>query len=445
MPFIPNTDEQRQEMLKKIGVSSFAELIADIPEEIRLKADLCLPFPLSEIEVKKLLREMAEINADLEHHISFLGGGAYDHFIPSVISQIISRPEFYTAYTPYQAEVSQGTLQTIYEYQSLICELTGMDVSNASMYDGASALAEAGLMAHSYTKRSEIIVLNSLHPYYQKVLQTYVCGLNLSLKKIEIENGICSELELKKSLSEKTAAVLIQHPNFFGCLEPVEEITNLAHQFGALSIVCVDPISLGLLKSPGESGVDIVVGEGQALGIPQSFGGPYLGIFACKKELVRLMPGRIVGATTDAKGQKGYVLTLQTREQHIRREKATSNICTNEALCALAATIYLSIMGKEGLRKVAELCLQKSHYACEEMAKIPGFKQKFSAPFFKEFVIQTPISPKKIIQRLESKKIFAGIDLGRFSSEYQDCLLVAVTEKRTKEEIDLLVSELQKI
>jgi glycine dehydrogenase subunit 1 len=445
MTYVPNTENDRKEMLKQIGVENFENLIECIPESIRLKDELKLPPPLSELQLTKLLTDLSAQSKNASQIISFLGGGAYDHFIPAVVDHIISRSEYYTAYTPYQAEVSQGTLQSIYEFQSLICELTGMDVANASMYDGATAVAEVALLAHAETQRDEILVAGSLNPSYKEVLLTYCRSIKLKVQTLLSKDGLIDLEEVRRNISEKTACVIVQNPNFFGLIENIEEIEASAHSVGALLVLVCDPISLGILKTPGEYNADIAVGEGQALGNNLSFGGPYLGYFACKQNLVRRMPGRIVGATTDTQGRPGFVLTLQTREQHIRREKATSNICTNQALCALASCVYLSLLGKFGTRKVALLCLQKSHYAMDEITQIDGFKKKFDAPFFKEFVVETPIPPKKIIKSLIKRNLFAGIDLARFDRKLKNCLLVCVTEKRTKEEIDYLGDELRKL
>jgi glycine dehydrogenase subunit 1 len=445
MDYIPNTFENRKRMLEKIGVKDFSQLIQSIPPSILLKRELCLPQALSEMKLVKHLQELSFKNKSTQEMISFLGGGAYDHFIPSVVNHILSRSEFYTAYTPYQAEVSQGTLQSIYEYQSLICQLTGMDVSNASMYDGASALAEAALLAHTETQRDEVLVFNSVHPHYIQVLRTYTRGAGLKIKVGRTDEGLIDVDDLEKRISKKVACVIVQNPNFFGLIEEVEKIEPLVHSSDALLVMVCDPISLGLLKPPGEYGADLACGEGQSLGNPLNFGGPFLGYFAGKENLIRRMPGRIVGATTDTEGKRGFVMTLQTREQHIRREKATSNICTNEALCALASCVYLSLMGKSGLKKLAELCLQKSHYALEKITQIDGFSKKFSAPFFKEFVLQTPIPSKRIIKSLLKKNIFAGIDLSGYRLGFQNCLLISVTEKRTKEEIDYFVEQLKKL
>lgn len=445
MSYVPNTDQNRKEMLEKIGVKDFSELIRTIPESIRLRTELKLPPPLSELELTRLLGELARLNVNTDKMICFLGGGAYDHFIPAIIDQIISRSEFYTVYTPYQAEVSQGTLQSIYEFQSLICELTGMDVANASMYDGATAAAEAALLAHAHTGRSEILVAGSLNPNYREVLDTYCGSIKMKVNTLPLEEGLIDLEEAQKKISEKAACVIIQTPNFFGLLENITEMEPLVHSKGALLVLVCDPISLGILKTPKEYNADIAVGEGQSLGNNLSLGGPYLGYFAAKQELLRRMPGRIVGVTNDAEGRRGFVLTLQTREQHIRREKATSNICTNEALCALSACIYLSILGKSGIKEVAELCARKSHYALDQLTKIDGCKRKFNAPFFKEFVLETSIPPKRIVRSLLRRNILAGIDLSLFDRKWKNQLLVSVTEKRTKEEIDYLAEEMKKL
>ncbi len=450
MSYVPNTEKDKKEMLRAIGVDDIEKLLTDIPDEVRLKKELNLPHPLSEIELKKEMLSLSEKNADLLHYTSFLGAGAYDHYIPSVVEHMVSRSEFYTAYTPYQAEASQGMLQSIYEFQSMICEITGMEAANASMYDGASAAAEAAMMAIRITKRKEILVSRALHPSYRTVLKTYLQGIGITIKEIpflpvgQTGKGSITDIDAL-SISDNTAAVIIQQPNFFGCIEELSAISAIAKKSGALFIVSVDPISMGLLKSPGELGADIVVGEGQSLGNSLSFGGPYLGLFAAKKEHIRQMPGRLVGATVDAQGRRGYCLTLQTREQHIKRERARSNICTNQALCALAATVYLSVIGKEGLRRAAELCLQKAHYAQREINKIRGFSSPFPAPFFKEFVIKTPLSAEKILKELRKEKIIGGLDLENYYPELKDHLLICVTEKRTREEIDKLINRMTEI
>ncbi|MBN2103592.1 aminomethyl-transferring glycine dehydrogenase subunit GcvPA [bacterium] len=445
MPFIPTTEQNRKAMLQAIGVSDFEELLNDIPKAVRLKGELNLPSQLSELEVTNLIQQIANQNAHAGTHACFLGGGAYDHFIPAAVDHLISRSEFTTAYTPYQPEVAQGNLQAIYEYQSMIAELTGMDVANASMYDGGSALAEAALLANGQTGRPDILISKSVHPYYRRIVNTYGHRSGMTIREIGLKNGITDTDHLKEMLGDQTAGLLVQHPNFFGLLEPVDALNSLVHHAGALYIVSSDPISLGILKPPGAFGADVVTGEGQVLGNPLNFGGPYVGIFAVKRELVRRLPGRLVGVTQDTKGRRGFVLTLQTREQHIRRDKATSSICTNEQLCALASTVYLALMGKQGIPKVAELCIQKAHYLAEQIQKLDGFSLMFDPPFFKEFAVRCPMEPEKIIHSLLKEKIFAGIDLSRFDYGIHDGLLIAVTEKRTKDEMDRFSEAMKKV
>jgi len=436
MRYISNTAQQREEMLRAVGARSVEDLLTRIPDKARLARPLNLPRALSEAELVGEMRRLASANAHADDFACFLGGGAYDHYVPSVINHLISRGEFFTAYTPYQPEASQGTLRTIYEYQTMIAELTGLDVANASIYDGGSSLAEAALMAHAITGRSELVVSRAVHPLYRRVMATYCAGPRLPIRELPAEDGVTDRDALKRAVSGKTAAVILQSPNFFGCLEELADAAEVAHAAGALLVAVVDPVSLGLLTPPGAAGADIALGEGQGLGIPLSYGGPNLGVFATRKDLVRRMPGRLVGATVDLDGQRGFVLTLQTREQHIRREKATSNICTNVALCALMATIYLAILGKHGLRKVGELSLAKAHYAAEAFARVPGVSLRFGAPFFKEFVLQLPVSPERVVKRLQKDRILAGVPLKPYDRSLKDCLLVAVTEKRTREEID---------
>lgn len=444
MEYIPNTLEDQREMLKTIGASSIEDLLCNIPPEVRLKRELNLPESLSEIELLSEIKGLSDMNAHTGEYISFLGAGAYDHFIPSVVPHILSRSEFYTAYTPYQGEMSQGLLQTIYEYQTMICELTGMEVANASMYDGASAMAEAALMAIRITDREEIIISSSVNPRYRHVLSTYLLGLKHPVTTVGWNNGVTDIERLSRCISEKTAVVIVQYPNFFGCIEEIHTLIELTHKAGAIAVVVADPISLGLLKSPGEPGADIVVGEGQPLGIPLNFGGPYLGFFAARMEHVRKMPGRVAGSTVDSEGRTGYCLTFQTREQHIKRERATSNICTNEALMALAATVYMAAMGKEGLREVATLCLQKASYAKDRIGGLKGYSIPFSAPTFKEFVVKTPVPPSLIQEKLISKRILCGLDLGTYYPELNNHILFCVTEKRTRQEIDRLIECLSK-
>lgn len=445
MRFVPNTPSQRDEMLKVIGVESLDDLLVDIPHELRVKCSLNLPESKSEMELINHMKLLSKENADIDDYVCFRGAGAYDHFIPSIVNHLYTRSEFYTAYTPYQPEVSQGTLRAIYEYQSMICALVLMDVANASMYDGASAVAEAALMSHGVTDRYEILISKGVNPLYRKVLSTYCEGPELKTREIEVREGTTDLDSLKASISDNFACFIVQYPNFLGYLEPIKKIELMVHKAGGLLVVCVDPISMGILTPPGEIGADIVVGEGQALGNHISFGGPYLGFMACKEELVRKMPGRLAGATIDTGGKRGFVLTLETREQHIRREKATSNICTNEALNALAATVYLASMGKQGIKKVAELCMQKSHYLFEKIINLPGFSAVYSSPFFKEFIVKTDYEIEKIEKILLDKKIIGGLPLGGYYPNLKDAMLFCVTEKRTKEEMDRLVAILAAI
>jgi glycine dehydrogenase subunit 1 len=442
MPYYSNTDDDRREMLKAIAVKNFDELIKDIPQEIRLKADLKIPPAMSELEVIKHLSALASKNVNTQDAISFLGAGAYDHFIPSAVGALLSRSEFYTAYTPYQAEVSQGTLQSIYEYQTMICRLTGMDVSNASLYDAGSGLAEAALMSVAHTGRKKIITAHPIHPLYLQVIKTYVRGQGFEVVEVPSRNGIANIDAVKKAVDDSVAVVMVQQPSFLGTLSDVFALGEIAHSKKGLYAVDANPISLGLLAPPGEYGADVVVGEGQSLGIPQSFGGPFLGIFAVKEALIRRLPGRLAGVTIDTVGNRGFVLTLQTREQQIRREKATSNICTNEGLMMLASTIYMSLMGKQGFHEVAEQSSAKAHYLAEQIGKIPGFSLKYHQPFFNEFLISTPVPAGRIVETALEKKILAGLDVHRLDPA-EDGLLIAVTEKRTREEMDMFAEFLK--
>lgn len=437
--YIPNTGTYQKEMLAELGLDSIEELFRDIPENVRQKEESRLPAAQSEIDLMRHMKALARKNAALEEYTCFLGAGAYDHFIPSIVGRLISRQEFYTAYTPYQPEISQGTLQAIFEYQTMICELTGMDVANASMYDGASALAEASNMACNAVKRKEVIISSTINPALKDVLYTYARFNGTTVVEAGYDNGRINLEELEGKVSERTAAVIVQSPNFFGIIESLREAAEIAHRAGALLIASADPISLGVLKAPGDLGADIVAGEGQSLGIPISFGGPYLGFLAARKEHLRRMPGRIAGETNDKDGKRGYVLTVQTREQHIRREKATSNICSNQALCALAAAIYMSALGKQGLREVGNLCLQKAHYAYEKLVATGSFKPMFTAPFFKEFAVRSRIPVKELNKGLLKEKIIGGYEIGRNYPELADGWLVSVTENRTREEIDNMV------
>ncbi|HZJ82592.1 MAG TPA: aminomethyl-transferring glycine dehydrogenase subunit GcvPA [Clostridia bacterium] len=443
--YIPNTREQREDMLKEIGYSSIEDLFVDIPEEVRLDKELNIPEGISEIELIKHMKELASANKHGGQYPCFLGAGAYDHYIPSAIDHIISRGEFFTAYTPYQPEISQGTLQAIFEYQTMICDLTGMDVANASMYDGSTAVAEAVLMACQATRRSKVVLAGSLHPEYKHVTATYARFQDIPITELGYKDGVIDLEELERSITKDTGAVVVQSPNFFGIIEDIKSIAQIVHNNKALLIVSADPISLGILESPGQLGADIVVGEGQSLGNPLNFGGPYLGFFATTKRLMRRMPGRVVGETTDKDGNRGFVLTMQTREQHIRREKATSNICTNQGLNALIATIYMSLIGKEGLKEVANQCLQKSHYLYDRLIETGLFTPVFNAPFFKEFALKSKIPVDKLNASLLKKGIIGGFSL---IGDYEDIhggWLVAVTEKRTKEEMDILVERIGEI
>lgn len=439
--YISNTKEQQQEMLQEIGVSSARQLFDAIPEKARLSRSLDLPPALSEMELRAEVKRLSDSNVNAGDYSCFLGAGAYDHYIPSIVGNLTSRQEFYTAYTPYQPEISQGTLQAIFEFQTMICELTGMAVANASMYDGATALAEAVTMACQHTKRNEVLVANTLHPESREVIKTYARFKGIKVIEIGYDNGRIDGNQLQSYLKGQTAAVLLQSPNFFGIIEEVKEVAELAHKNNSLLVVSADPISLGILKSPGECGADIVVGEGQGLGNGLNFGGPYLGFMAVSQGLMRKLPGRIVGETTDFEGRRAFALTLQTREQHIRREKATSNICSNQALNALAATIYMTVLGKEGLREVGELCLQKAHFLNAQLIGSGKFKPVFSAPFFKEFVVTGTCPATELNEKLLSDRIIGGYSLQTNYPELEKGWLLAVTEQRTRAEIDRFVEK----
>ena len=442
MRYIPNTDANCRQMLDAIGVRSVDDLFDDIPAAVRLKRPLRVPPALSEADLTTHLRALAARNADADRYSSFLGAGCYDHFSPAIIGHLISRGEFLTAYTPYQPEISQGTLQAIYEYQTLICQLTGMEVSNASMYEGASATAEAILMAYRLTGRDQVVLARSLHPEYRQVTRTYAQQINLTFGEAGYTPGGTVDVKQAKALlNNRVACLVVQNPNFFGAIEDLAELAEAAHAVGALLVVAVaEPISLGLLKPPGECGADIVAGEGQGLGVPMSFGGPFLGFFAAQEKYVRQMPGRLVGATEDRDGRAGYVLTLATREQHIRREKATSNICTSEALVALIATIYMETLGKNGMREVALQNLNKAAHAKERLAKVKGCAIRFSGPTFNEFVVQVKRKPAGVLKDLLKRQIIGGFDLSRFYPELSDCLLVCVTEQNSRDEIEALAA-----
>ena len=433
-PFTPNTEEHRKKMLDAIGMDSVEGLFSDIPEEVR-NPDLNLPKAMSELDLRAYASELSARNVSAGEYTSFLGAGAYWHHIPAVVSSIASRGEFMTAYTPYQPEVSQGTLQVAYEFQSMICQLTGMDVANAGMYDGSTSLAEAALMACRVTRKNKVAILDSTSPLYTEVLDTYVQAPGIALELVKAHNI---------SLEEDTACLIVQQPNFFGYLEDMQTLSNIAHDAGALLVVSVDPVSLGMFNPPSEYGADIVVAEGQGIGVPMSYGGPYVGIFACRQEFVRQMPGRIVGKTLDTHGKEAYVLTLQAREQHIRREHATSNICTSVALISLMTTVYLACMGKQGMRKVAELCYHKAHYAASLIENIPGFSilESGNGVFFREFTVRCPIPPEEINQLLLEKGIIGGLDVSNY---LENALLLCVTEMNSREDIENLAKTLREI
>jgi glycine dehydrogenase subunit 1 len=444
MPYLYNTPKDQAAMLAAIGASSIDELFAMIPAEMRQQWPLAIPPTMSELELTQHMTALAAKNEHAGTKICFLGGGSYDHFIPAVVDEIAGRGEFYTSYTPYQAEVSQGNLQVVFEYQTLIARLTGLDVSNASLYDGGSAAAEAVLMAISSTKRyGKVVLPASLHPEYRQTIATYLENLDVELVTVATPSGVFRPQDLASAIDDTTACVVVQQPNFFGCVEDASALATVAHDAGALVVAAFDPISLGLLKRPGDWGADIAVAEGHTLGTPMQYGGPYLGIMACREGLVRRMPGRIAGQTVDRRGRRSFVLTLQTREQHIRREKATSNVCTNQGLFALRATIYLALMGLEGLRETADLCLQKSRYAAERLCNSGRFQLAFNAPTFKEFVVRDRKSRvNELISHGLADGFLVGVPLAQWYPELSDCLLVAVTEKRTREEIDGLVRSL---
>ena len=439
--YLPHTDEERAAMLETLGLNTIEDLFNDIPDQVRLDRELDLPAPLTEPELYSRMYALAAKNANLNEYAAFLGAGVYDHYVPSAVRHILARNEFYTAYTPYQPETSQGFLQAMFEYQDMICELTGMDVANASLYDGATAVAEAALVAVNATRSTEILVVDTVNPAYRAVLSTYVTPQGFPVKELPSVDGVLDIDAVAANVGPETACVIIQSPNFFGNLEDVAAVSAQLADHKALLIVVADPISLGLLKPPLEA--DIVVGDGQSLGNAPSYGGPLLGFLAAKQKLVRRLPGRIVGQTTDKEGNRGFVLTLQTREQHIRRDKATSNICSNQALNALAAAVYMSLMGPNGLCQVAELSLQKAHYAADKIAAVEGCSLAFDQPFFKEFVIRTNQPIADINKELLQHKIIGGLDLERYYPELKNHMLLCVTERRTRGEIDTLVSVLE--
>lgn len=443
MPFISNTDSERREMLEAAGLKSVDELFADIPPEVP-PADINIPAGISELEVRERLRRLAEKNSS--GLVCFLGAGFYDHYIPSAVGAVESRGEFYTAYTPYQAEASQGTLQAMYEYQSGICALTGLDVSNASLYDGGTAIYEAVMMSIRITGRRKIVTGRGMNPIYREMINTYTRNLDVGFSEAGIaEDGRADRRKIEELIDGDTACVILQNPNFFGCVDDFSDIAETARARGALLVVSCYPVSLGMLKTPGGMGADIAVGEAQSLGLGLYFGGPYLGFMAAKEKYARQMPGRIAGRTVDSKGRRGFVLTLQTREQHIRRSRATSNICSNEALCALSAACYMALLGKCGISELARLCSCKAGYALERLTSVPGVRRKFSAPVFNEFVLELPAEAGAVIGGLIEKGIAAGFPLGYYYPELKNCMLVALTEKRTREEIGCLAEALEAV
>ncbi len=450
MSYLFTTADEQQQMLERVGVDSLQTLVDQIPAGLQLQQPLRLPAALTELELQQHLSKLAAQNVGASARACFLGGGAYDHFIPSVVDEITSRGEFYTAYTPYQAEASQGTLQAFFEFQSLIAELSGLDVANASLYDGGSGVTEAVLMAMRCTSRDgRVVILRSTNPEYVETLTTYLVNKTTEVVVVPTPAGVVDLATLEAAINDQTACVVVQQPNFFGCLEDVQTIADLAHQVGALLVQSFDPLSMGILKRPGECGADIAVAEGQVLGIPLQFGGPYLGILACRQQFVRKMPGRLIGQTVDRNGQRCFFLNLQAREQHIRRAGAMSNICTNQGLMALRATVYLSLLGPTGLREVAELSCRKAHYAADRLKLIEGCELMFRPPFFKEFVLKYRDGADVAIRKAAAANIDIGPALNRLtgldwlSAEEKDqCLLVAVTESRTRQEIDNLVSAL---
>lgn len=438
--YLPMTDQDQKEMLATIGVKSIDELFSDIPEKVRFKGDYQLKPQLSETALLKEMTRLAAKNADLKSHFSFLGAGVYDHYIPTIVDHVISRSEFYTAYTPYQPEISQGELQAIFEFQTMVCELTGMDVANSSMYDGGTALAEAAMLAAGQTRRKKVLVSNALHPEAKEVLRTYAHGQHIEVVEIPYVDGVIDLTKLNELVNDEIAAVIVQYPNFFGRIEPLKEIEPIVHAHKAMLVVSCNPLALGVLTPPGKFGADMVVGDVQPFGIPTAFGGPHCGYFAVTSKLMRKVPGRLVGQTVDEKGRRGFVLTLQAREQHIRRDKATSNICSNQALNALAASVAMTALGKQGVREMALANMQKAHYAKQAFLNA-GFEIVFNGPSFNEFVIKLNRPVKEVNQYLLSKGIIGGYDLGRDFTELTEHMLIAVTEIRTKAEIDEFVME----
>lgn len=444
-PYISNTEKEKQEILKTLSMNSTEDLFKDIPDKVRLKRELNLPSGLSELEVTNVMSNLAKLNKSTEDLTCFLGAGLYDHYIPSIIKHLLGRAEFYTAYTPYQPEISQGTLQSIFEFQSMLCNLTGMEVSNSSMYDAGTAAVEASVMAKQSTKRKTILVSKTVNPEVRTVLKTYLRFKEYNLIEIDENEGITDVDKLKESIDKDVAGVIVQSPNFFGIIEDVTEVEQIVHSNKSILIMSVDPLSLGVLKSPGELGADIVIGEGQGLGCNINFGGPGFGFLNTTKKLMRKMPGRIVGETDDGHGTRGFVLTLQAREQHIRREKATSNICSDQTLMAIGAAIYMATLGKNGIKEVSKQCIEKSHYAYNKLIESGKYKPVFNKPFFNEFIIKTDKCSCEINNILLQNNILGGYNLGKQYPQYENSIMLCVTEKRTKQEIDKLVKVMEEI
>ena len=445
MRYTQYTNEQVDAALGTIGADSIEDLFATIPDAMRMKGDLDIPAGVSELQLLRDIESLASRNESCSELTCFLGGGAYDHFVPTLVDALAAQSEFLTGYTPYQAEASQGILQLFFEFQTMVCRLTGMDVANASLYEVASAAAEAVVMATTTTRRRRVLVAETVHPDMLSVLQTYGASQNIEIVVVPATKGVVDEAAMSTALDETIAAFVVQSPNFFGCVERLDRMVPAIHEHGALSIVSTDPLAGGVFKTPGDLDADIVVAEGQALGIPLQYGGPYLGLLACREKYLRKMPGRIVGMTKDTDGRRGFCLVLQTREQHIKRERATSNICTNQGLLAVRASIYLAAMGKQGIACVSSQCFDKAHYAADEIAKVDGYELAFTAPFFKEFVVRTSRGVKPALDACRAQGLLGGVPLGRFDKRMDDCFLVAVTEKRTKDEIDRWVAALRSV
>jgi len=443
MRYTQFTESQIAEALGAIGVDSVDALFATIPPKLRMKGALNIPTGLSELELLRDTESLAARNNDCTELTCFLGAGAYDHFVPTVVDAMAAQTEFLTGYTPYQAEASQGILQLFYEFQTMVCQLTGMEAANASLYEVSSAAAEAVVMAAGITKRHRVLVADSVHPDTLRVLQTYAIAQQIEIVTVPAPEGVVDDVAIQSAIDDKVAALVVQSPNFFGCLERLDRLIPTVHERGALAIVATDPIAGGVLKPPGAFDADIVVAEGQALGIPMQYGGPYLGLLAGREAYLRFMPGRIVGVARDGEGRRGFCLVLQTREQHIKRERARSNICTNQGLLAVRAAIYLAAVGRQGLGEIASQCFDKAHYAASAIEKLDGYELRFRASFFKEFAVRTTRGVDAAMAACRREGLLGGVPLGRFDERFDDCFLVAVTEKRTKAEIDRLVAALR--